>query len=63
MDKESLEHEVVSKGVFRAGLSVQKNSFSTKSSPDEDRRRPQFLKNLTAKTFDWCSDPPKPVGD
>ncbi|MBC89770.1 MAG: hypothetical protein CMJ71_03615 [Planctomycetaceae bacterium] len=30
---------------------------------DEDRRLPQFLKNLTAKTFDWCSDPSKPVGD
>tara|TARA_Y100000385_G_scaffold80123_1_gene81662 strand:+ start:278 stop:415 length:138 start_codon:yes stop_codon:yes gene_type:complete len=28
MDKESLEHEVVSKGVFRGGLSVEKNSFS-----------------------------------
>jgi hypothetical protein len=31
MDKESLEHEVVSKGVFCAGLSVEKNSFPKNS--------------------------------
>jgi len=52
MDKESLEQEVVSKGVFVAGP-LWKCPFLTNSLSDEDRRLPKFLKYLPAKTFDW----------
>jgi|TARA_B100001094_G_C18158453_1_gene787881 hypothetical protein len=62
MTKESLEEDVMSKGVFLGDHCLARSRvFETLG--EQDRRTRQFHKILSGGTFDLCHGATKPVGD
>jgi len=62
MTKESLEDDVLSKGIFLGDHYVTRSRVS-ETLGGQDRRTRKFHKILSAGTFDLCHGATKPVGD